>query len=71
MSKDYGIEYWGKLEERELIFLMELLEEKAKNTPVAGLRELYKKLKEDFVQADSYEEATLKNKFVETVTIQH
>jgi len=70
MSKDYGIEYWGKLEERELIFLMELLEEKAKE-PIAGLSKLYKKLKEDFVQADSYEEATLKNKFVETVTIRH
>jgi hypothetical protein len=71
MSKDYGIEYWGKLEERELLFLIEILEEKVKSTPICGGGKLLRKLKENFYGAESYEEATLKNKFVESITIQH
>ena len=70
--KDYGIEYFGKLEEREILFLIEFLEEKVKNREtILGLGKLIRKLKEDFLIPEKIIEPTLKNKFVEVIEIQH
>ena len=48
MPKDYGIQYSGKLEEREILFLIELLEEKFNepHTAILGLGKLIKNLKD-------------------------
>jgi hypothetical protein len=68
-------EYFGKLKEREIHFLVTLLEEKVKNQKIdfsrGGLDKLIKKLKEDFLIPEEINKPTLKNKFVETITFQH
>jgi len=47
MPKDYGIQHSGKLEEREILFLIEILEEKLKNgETILGLGKLIRNLKE-------------------------
>jgi|APSaa5957512535_1039671.scaffolds.fasta_scaffold148722_3 hypothetical protein len=46
MPKDYGIQHSGKLEEREILYLIEILEEKLDNRePILGLGKLIKNLK--------------------------
>ena len=47
MPKDYGIQHSGKLEEREILFLIEILEEKVRNEEtILGLGKLIRNLKE-------------------------
>ena len=48
MPKDYGIQHSGKLEEREILFLIEILEEKFNepHTAILGLGKLIRNLKE-------------------------
>ncbi len=47
MPKDYGIQHSGKLEEREILFLIEILEEKVRNgETILGLGKLIRNLKE-------------------------
>ena len=53
MPKDYGIQHSGKLEEREILFLIEILEEKFKNgETILGLGKLIRNLKEFLPKID-------------------
>jgi hypothetical protein len=53
MPKDYGIQHSGKLEEREILFLIEILEEKLKNREtILGLGKLIRNLKEFLPKID-------------------
>ena len=68
-------QYFGKLTERQINLIQDAFDVVYETAPChinALFRaEVMKTLKEDFIEAESCQEPTLENKFVETVKIQH